>query len=254
MYPPESQIQEVLPAESQNQEMHPTESETKEMHPIESQTQDINPTESQTQEVCPPDAQTQAMHLQEAQTHEMHPQEAETHEMHPQEAQTHDVHSQEVHAHEFSQEMHHHELSREILPYEGHHQDLPLLSIGDGLSDFDVYISEIANSQHMKSELDQYLEESLLPRVHEFDVLGWWKLNKLKYPTLSKMAADILSVPISTVAPDSVFDTGSKKIDSYRSSLRPVTLEALVCAKDWLQYGSSALSMETSNAVVKMEY
>ncbi|KAK3020481.1 hypothetical protein RJ639_045731 [Escallonia herrerae] len=117
-----------------------------------------------------------------------------------------------------------------------------LLSAGDGLMDFDVYLSEImSNQQQMKSELDQYLEETLLPR-YDFDVLGWWKLNRLKYPTLSRMATDILSIPVCTVAPDSVFDTASKKIDSYRSSLRPLTLEALICAKDWLQHESGDMN------------
>ncbi|PSR96065.1 Zinc finger BED domain-containing protein [Actinidia chinensis var. chinensis] len=125
-----------------------------------------------------------------------------------------------------------------------------LLSTGDGLSDFDIYISEITGNHEMKSELDQYLEESLLPRVQEFDVLGWWEQNRTKYPTLSKMASDVLSIPVSTVAPDSVFDTVSKKMDSYRTSLRPMILEALICAKDWLQYESS----EFSNAIVKMEF
>ncbi|XP_031282814.1 zinc finger BED domain-containing protein DAYSLEEPER-like [Pistacia vera] len=119
----------------------------------------------------------------------------------------------------------------------------------NGLTDFDMYIME-TTSQHMKCELDQYLDESLLPRVHDFDVLGWWKLNKLKYPTLSKMARDILSIPVSSVVPDSVFDTVSKEMDQYRSSLRPETVEALICAKDWFQYGSS----EVSNALVKMEF
>ncbi len=119
----------------------------------------------------------------------------------------------------------------------------------NGLTDFDVYIME-TTSQQMKSELDQYLEESLLPRVQEFDVLGWWKLNKMKYPTLSKMARDILSIPVSTAGSDSVFDTTSKEMDRYRSSLRPETVEALICAKDWMQYGSS----EASNALVRMEY
>lgn len=119
----------------------------------------------------------------------------------------------------------------------------------NGLTDFDVYIMETA-SQQMKSELDQYLEESLLPRVQEFDVLGWWKLNKMKYPTLSKMARDIVSIPVSTTAPDSVFDATSKEMDRYRSSLRPETVEALICAKDWMQYGSA----EASNALVRMEY
>ncbi|KHN03605.1 Putative AC transposase [Glycine soja] len=119
----------------------------------------------------------------------------------------------------------------------------------NGLTDFDVYIMETSNHQ-MKSELDQYLEESLLPRVPDFDVLGWWKLNKLKYPTLSKMARDILSVPVSSLPPESVFDTKVKEMDQYRSSLRPETVEALVCAKDWMQYGAA----EASNAIVKMEF
>lgn len=130
-----------------------------------------------------------------------------------------------------------------------------LLSTYDGFLDFEVYISEITGNQHMKSELDQYLEEPVLPRVQEFDVLGWWKLNMSKYPTLSKMASDVLSIPVSTVAPDSVFDTVSKKMDSYSASLRPVTVEALICVKDWIRYGSSVQcrSSEISTAIVKME-
>ena len=113
----------------------------------------------------------------------------------------------------------------------------------NGLSDFDMYIME-TSSQQMKSELDQYLEESLLPRVQDFDVLGWWKLNKLKYPTLSKMARDILSVPLSTVSPDAVFAIPMNEMDSYRCSLRPETLEALICAKDWLKTDSNIVSKE----------
>ncbi|KAH7565010.1 hypothetical protein ACOSQ2_021272 [Xanthoceras sorbifolium] len=162
-----------------------------------------------------------------------------------------ETHSQEVLYHQEAE-------SEEILYHQVAHpqssQDMHLITIGDGLSDFEVYITELTSGQPMKSELDQYLEESLMPRAQEFDILDWWKLNQLKYPTLSKMASDILSIPFSTVTPDSVFDTTSKKIDSYRSSLRPVTLEALICAKDWLQYGSVSSSDEISNAIVKMEF
>ncbi|XP_051148474.1 zinc finger BED domain-containing protein DAYSLEEPER-like [Andrographis paniculata] len=120
---------------------------------------------------------------------------------------------------------------------------------GLGLSDFDVYIMETA-SQDSKSELDLYLGESLLPRVHEFDVIGWWKLNRIKYPTLSKMARDILSIPVCTVPPGAVFDTVRKEMDSYRCSLRPETVEALICAKDWLQ--SERMEIQ-SDPGVKME-
>ncbi|GJS36336.1 zinc finger BED domain-containing protein DAYSLEEPER-like protein [Tanacetum coccineum] len=104
--------------------------------------------------------------------------------------------------------------------------------------------------QQSKSELDQYLEESLLPRSHEFDVMRWWKLNEPKYPTLSKMARDILTLPVSTVDPESIFDTGVKEMDRYRCALKPETVEALYCAKDWLR----TESIESMDSLVKMEF
>ncbi|XP_040377742.1 zinc finger BED domain-containing protein RICESLEEPER 3-like [Oryza brachyantha] len=111
---------------------------------------------------------------------------------------------------------------------------------GDELLDFDVYLSEISVSRPSKSELDQYLEEALLPRVQELDVLEWWRLNTLKFPTLSKMARDVLAIPVSMASGggSSIFSaaaTGSRMLDDYRSSLRPETVEALFCAKDWLR-------------------
>ncbi|CAH2037546.1 unnamed protein product, partial [Thlaspi arvense] len=72
-----------------------------------------------------------------------------------------------------------------------------LVTIGDSLSDFEFCISEI------KPELNQYLEETLIPRSEDFDVLSWWRLNSTSYPTLAKMAADLLSIPFITVSPDS---------------------------------------------------
>ncbi|RLN22033.1 zinc finger BED domain-containing protein RICESLEEPER 2-like [Panicum miliaceum] len=128
-------------------------------------------------------------------------------------------------------------------------------STGDGLLDFDMYLSEIQSSQLSKSELEQYLDESLTPRMQEFDILNWWKLNTVKFPTLSKMARDILAIPMSMVSSgSSIFTagTGSHMLDDYRSSLRPEIVEALVCAKDWLQYSPAAKDAPNS-ALVKAE-
>ncbi|CAO2207686.1 unnamed protein product [Urochloa humidicola] len=128
-------------------------------------------------------------------------------------------------------------------------------STGDGLLDFDMYLSEIQSSQPSKSELEQYLDESLTPRIQEFDILNWWKLNTVKFPTLSKMARDILAIPMSMVSSgSSIFTagTGSHMLDDYRSSLRPEIVEALVCAKDWLQY-SPATTEAPSSTLVKAE-
>lgn len=105
----------------------------------------------------------------------------------------------------------------------------------EGLSDLEIYISDITGNQ-IKSELDLYLEDPLLPREEELDILSWWRLNKSIYPTLSRVACDILSMPLSTLSADSVFDTEIRKMDSYRSSLKSFTIQALFCAKDWLHY------------------
>ncbi|KAF1865699.1 hypothetical protein Lal_00021698 [Lupinus albus] len=131
-------------------------------------------------------------------------------------------------------------------PYEEESCDNSIFYGEDVLSDYEILISDL------KSELDEYLEAPLLPMVQEFDILSWWKLNGFKYPTLSRIASDILSIPVSTLFGDSVFDTKIRKMDSYKSSLSSSTLEALICTKDWFQYES--LPIDVTNALVKLEF
>ncbi|CAL4909763.1 unnamed protein product [Urochloa decumbens] len=49
------------------------------------------------------------------------------------------------------------------------------------------------------------------------------------------MARDFLAIPLSTVASESTFSTAGMVIDKYRNSLSSETVEALICAKDWLK-------------------
>jgi hypothetical protein len=58
----------------------------------------------------------------------------------------------------------------------------------------------------------------------DFDALAWWKCNALKYRILSKMARDILIVPISTVSLESSSNAGGRVIESHRASLSPETV------------------------------
>ncbi|KAJ3684273.1 hypothetical protein LUZ61_013437 [Rhynchospora tenuis] len=52
---------------------------------------------------------------------------------------------------------------------------------------------------------------------------------------LSKLARDILCIPISTVASESAFSAGGRILDDYRSSLKEDVVESLVCGGDWIR-------------------
>ncbi|KAL4579496.1 hypothetical protein LXL04_015645 [Taraxacum kok-saghyz] len=85
------------------------------------------------------------------------------------------------------------------------------------------------------SEVEIYLGDAREKRDQKFDLLGWLKTNSIKFPILSKLARNVLAMPISTVASESAFSTGGRVIDKYRSSLNPETAEALICAQDWIR-------------------
>ncbi|KAL0423628.1 UNVERIFIED_CONTAM: putative AC transposase [Sesamum radiatum] len=99
-------------------------------------------------------------------------------------------------------------------------------------------------SDVVKSELDKYLGEDLEVFQKEFDILNWWKVNSHRFPILSKIARDILAVPVSTVASESAFSTGGRVLDAFRSSLSPKIVQALICAQDWLRMDSKPINVE----------
>ncbi|KAL9687817.1 hypothetical protein QQ045_032224 [Rhodiola kirilowii] len=86
-----------------------------------------------------------------------------------------------------------------------------------GRRKFDDYIRGLDASQNSKSELNTYLEDGIirLGDVNDyFDPLDWWKSNSLKFRTLSKLACDILAIPLTSVASESAFSAGSHVIDN----------------------------------------
>ncbi|RZC51415.1 hypothetical protein C5167_019838 [Papaver somniferum] len=81
------------------------------------------------------------------------------------------------------------------------------------------------------SELDEYLGETYRGCLNSLDILNYWKNHEQQYPVLSRMAGDILSIPISTVASESAFSIGGRVIDRFRSSLLPENAEALITTR-----------------------
>ncbi|XP_028109686.1 zinc finger BED domain-containing protein DAYSLEEPER-like [Camellia sinensis] len=99
------------------------------------------------------------------------------------------------------------------------------------------YAQERASNIHayQKSEVEQYLEELVFPSNESFNILHWWKVNKAKFPTLARIARDVLSVPATTVALEAAFSVGGRVIDETRASLLPDIVEALITCHDWIE-------------------
>ncbi|KAF1895890.1 hypothetical protein Lal_00033953 [Lupinus albus] len=127
--------------------------------------------------------------------------------------------------------------------FENQSQTLNLIDVGadevnvDWRAKYKSFVSEQNFTiAHRRSELEIYLEDGVLPdQGGEFDILAWWKINGIKYPTLQRIARDLLAIPISTVASESSFSTGGRILTPHRNRLRPDTVEALMCLQDWLR-------------------
>ena len=81
-----------------------------------------------------------------------------------------------------------------------------------------------------------YLEEPRLDKKQnsKLKVLSWWKEHYNRFPELSLIAQDLMSIPITTVASKSSFSIGKKILTPYRSRLLPENVEATLCTKSWL--------------------
>ncbi|XP_031268697.1 zinc finger BED domain-containing protein RICESLEEPER 2-like [Pistacia vera] len=103
--------------------------------------------------------------------------------------------------------------------------------IGDDICEFDYSKSDFSATK--KLELDTYLGEARFDRIkfYNLDILDHWKKNSDRYPILSMMARDVMSIPITTVASESSFSIGSKVLNKYRSSLLPENAESLICTR-----------------------
>ncbi|TYG74062.1 hypothetical protein ES288_D04G152600v1 [Gossypium darwinii] len=104
----------------------------------------------------------------------------------------------------------------------------------DESDDYKRYLNE-SSTRSEKSQLDIYLEESELELNGQIDVLNYWSKSSVRYNELSLLAHDLLIIPISTVAFESAFSMGKKVITPLRSSLKPKTVQAVVCLDDWMR-------------------
>ncbi|XP_074315006.1 uncharacterized protein LOC141651183 [Silene latifolia] len=99
----------------------------------------------------------------------------------------------------------------------------------------------------IKTELQSYMNGANLIHDSEetpFDILSWWKLQSPRFPVLSRLARDILAMPISIVASESAFSAGGRTLDQFRSSLTPKMVQALICAQDWFRMAGEQINVD----------
>ncbi|WJZ88271.1 hypothetical protein VitviT2T_007588 [Vitis vinifera] len=91
------------------------------------------------------------------------------------------------------------------------------------------------SSPNNTSDLDKYLNTDIISfeDQEDFDILIWWKSHQHKYPVLSIIARDVLTVPVSTVASEAAFSAGGRVVSKKRCNLAPDVIEAGICVKDW---------------------
>ncbi|KAL6653643.1 hypothetical protein ACP70R_008567 [Stipagrostis hirtigluma subsp. patula] len=134
------------------------------------------------------------------------------------------------------------------------HSGTAAMNEGDDLVNdiFDTYLSSqpVVTTSYVRTELDLYLEEELIPRKKELDIINWWQYAGMKYPTLRNIARDIMAIPVTTVASESVFSTGGRIISPHRSRLAPKMVEALMCMQAWARADLLGPTSSTMNALL----
>ncbi|XP_071676313.1 zinc finger BED domain-containing protein RICESLEEPER 2-like [Lolium perenne] len=85
------------------------------------------------------------------------------------------------------------------------------------------------------TELDHYMQEPSSLSTGESGVLQWWKEHELTFPTIARMARDILAMPLSTD-----YSVATRTARRAFSESNERWIGRVVCIQDWLRSDGSA--------------
>ncbi|CAH2053471.1 unnamed protein product [Thlaspi arvense] len=84
-----------------------------------------------------------------------------------------------------------------------------------------------------ESELDSYFKEPVLEWNKDFNALDWWKEASQKYPILSRVARDILSIPISRGTSHRAYVADKRQPPDFVVSMEAKLVNAMMCSESW---------------------
>jgi len=91
----------------------------------------------------------------------------------------------------------------------------------------------------IKDEFDRFINDPPVKLPNGTSALDWWlnPSNRMSYPSLYRMAIDILSIPPMSAEPERIFSGARRTISWQRMKLGPVNIERIECLKSWIRTG-----------------
>ena len=107
-------------------------------------------------------------------------------------------------------------------------------TIGVGSSS-SISSSAASSTTQQYLELKTYLQADVIEsdQQKDFNILQWWQMRQARFPILSRLARDVLTIPVSTVSSESAFSTAGRILEERRTSLTSEMVEVLTCLRDW---------------------
>uniref|UniRef100_A0A0R0HSA4 HAT C-terminal dimerisation domain-containing protein n=1 Tax=Glycine max TaxID=3847 RepID=A0A0R0HSA4_SOYBN len=100
---------------------------------------------------------------------------------------------------------------------------------------YDEYINYVSQNVNVNGKYLYLAETPLEPKFFpKLDILSYWKDRQERYPNLCRLACEVLSIPITTVASESAFSIGARVLNKYRASLLPSNVQALILTQNWI--------------------
>lgn len=99
---------------------------------------------------------------------------------------------------------------------------------------------EVIGTEPVVDEYESYISQSPIPI--DCSPLTWWLRDEQqeRFPGLSKMATDILSIPAMSADPERTFSGARRTISWDRMLLGASTIERGECLKCWIRSGITA--------------
>ena len=88
---------------------------------------------------------------------------------------------------------------------------------------------QLLREQTICAEINLY--RSIVSIDYDLNPLGWWRTNHDLYPSISKIAKKVLSIPSTSAASERVFSSGGGTITKLRSSLHSDNAADLIFLK-----------------------